>query len=405
MKPCQDLLSELTTDASPGAWQTRRFQANLLDAADALLDLGPDLYTLRQLEMAFDRRRAIPAQVVIKLALSKRILCDLRDPYRFTVVVPLLADHRRLLTPQEHPQGEACLQRKLEQLQWLFGSALWHDWRMILVDDGCPDHSGRIARRQLLRLGRSRRAQVHFVERAGENRSHKGAAITLGLHQALAHWGTEHHLVMVSNAAIDVNLGQLGLLAQPMLAGRLWQVVGSRRLPYAVARQNAPNPEALLVEYLWRRMMPQLNGLGDPFSGFCGFRAQILASLLEGVTELGPAQALEWPLKAQLSEPDSIKEVAVAHLGQAEQGTVPALGPLPMLQAASRLYRRYLPQLPVSEQFSTLVEGLDAPRWEALVGAMAGPLLAAAPEDLARRCLFSPQHLAARARVKLSRER
>ncbi|MBY6185440.1 hypothetical protein KUV89_02125 [Marinobacter hydrocarbonoclasticus] len=402
MTPMDALLERYLPHTGSPLFRDRRLQAELLDTADDLLDLGPDLYTLRQLESAYGLKRNWLAQTVIKLALSKRVLCDLCDPHRFTIVVPLYRSHQKLLSPQAHPDGEACIQRKLDQLQWLFSGAHRHYWQMVLVDERCPNQSGQIAARQIRERSMASRAEVLWIDEQvsrglapmilRDQPHRQGAGAVLGMWHAISQWGQDNHIVVVCDPRLDFNLGQIGLLSQPMQAGRLWAVVGSRYRPDSVSLPRHESSETLLVAYLWRRLLPQLNGVLDPFSGIKAYQGTTCMALVEGLSGLGASLDLELLLQAQLSEPESIREVPVAHMGSGGAGS----DPLTLLRDVVRLYRRYLPQQPLSEQFAALVDQLDGEKWNRLASTMAGELAQQNLDDLMHRCVYSPQHLAVR---------
>jgi hypothetical protein len=119
------------------------------EVADALLDRGADLPGLRQLEadlISCPEPVPLLLHVAAKMAVSRRLVLDLAGPAHLSVVFAVYKEHQRILPAERFAGGENFLVRKVNQLDWLFAVRDDLSWDLVVVDDGCPEGSGRIAR-------------------------------------------------------------------------------------------------------------------------------------------------------------------------------------------------------------------------------------------------------------------
>ncbi len=356
--------------------------------ANALLARRGDSAALDALEEALtsgERRASLVLQLAVKMARSKRLLRDRRAPLFLSVVFAVYKEHERILTPAQHPHGEDFLNRKLRQLEWLLGDIPDADYELIVVDDGCPEGSGRIVRELAATSGRAERVRVLFLADAIQDRhpataglaspndSRKGGSVELGMWEAASADRGDGHVIVFTDADLSTHLGQCGLLIDA-IAGDTPVAIGSRRHPRSVViKGGARNDRGKLFIYLWKRMLAPLHAVTDTQCGFKAFDAGVVPRVLDGVIERQFAFDIELMLKAQLlaSGADAIARVGVAWIDSEALSTTTDLQPyLSMLQTAAKLYRRHLEPTPQADAFAAFVEGLDEERWQALAASV-----------------------------------
>jgi len=315
----------------------------------------------------------VASRLALKLALSRLLLEAVREPVHLSVVFAVYRENIRILTRDEHPHGEDFVRRKLDQLRWLFGPTPQHSWDLTIVDDGCPENSGRLARRVLDDYAASDETRVLFLEDAireglpvasrltSVDDSRKGGAIRYGLWHATREARPGNHVALFTDADLSTHLAQGGLLVHPLTEKGTNASIGSRREPESVVvKESGRDARGRLFIYLWKRLLPQLGGIVDTQCGFKAFRASHLRTWIEGTSENGFAFDIEYLLRVRLSGPDSITRVPVAWIDSTAESTTTDLEPyLPMLRAIVGMYRGYLPESVEAERFAELIEALD----------------------------------------------
>lgn len=355
----------------------------LLAAADALLDRADHPAALAHLEdVLVSERTAWPteAQLAVKLARSRAALAHETRPGHVSIVIPLYAEHRRLLAPEEDPLGEDFLAHKLAQLEWLFRGAPHLGFDLWLVDDGCPHGSGHLACERLARNHPHAPARVLFLDDAIRARrdsvrglrsteeSCKGGAVLHGMWEA-ARLPHPRHVIAYTDADLSTHLGQLGLLLEPIWRRGRDVAIGSRRERRSFAvKSGCRSDRGLLFIYLWKRLLPELGALVDTQCGFKAFRADRVPFLVERTGERGFAFDIELLLRAEQVRPRSIETVPVAWIDSEGASTTRVLRPyLAMLRSVVRLYRASGVRDPDRERLARAIEALDEPGWERLV--------------------------------------
>ncbi len=121
---------------------------SLQDMAQSLVEVGTTVAELRSADEKVARDASLPisVRVATKLALGRASLAEIAEPLHLSLVVAVYKEHQRILRADEHRNGEDFLREKLRQLRWLFDETPRHSWDLTVVDDGCPEGSGRIAR-------------------------------------------------------------------------------------------------------------------------------------------------------------------------------------------------------------------------------------------------------------------
>ncbi|MEO0559869.1 MAG: hypothetical protein AAF170_17000 [Bacteroidota bacterium] len=350
------------------------FEALSLDA-DALQDVD--------LRVAPDDDIPVAARVALKLATSRQAFRQLETPVHVSVVFAVYQEHRRMLTAEEHPAGEDLVRWKLRQLRWLFSAAPHHSWDLTIVDDGCPDQSGAKAQAILNEFALdSEETRVLFLEDAIRDRlpivqtlesttqSQKGGSIRFGLWDAARRSReSKQHIALFTDADLSTHLGQIGLLASALAQPGTRAALGSRREASSVTvKGGTRNLRGKLFVYLWKGLIPQLEGIIDTQCGFKAFDAQHLATWIGDIQDNGFSFDIEFLLRIQLLQPGALQKVAVAWIDSEAESTTTSLEPyLPMLQRIATLYRSTLPATAEADALADLIERLDNDSFHRLV--------------------------------------
>ena len=343
---------------------------------------GADRLRTIDSHISTDSAMPVSVRVALKLASSRVLLREIGRPLHVSVVFAVYKEHLRILTAEEHPAGEDFLRQKLKQLRWLFGPTPRHTWDLTVVDDGCPEGSGRLAQSVLNEFaGPDEDVRVLFLEDAIRERlpivgalrstsqSQKGGSIRFGLWHATRKLRGSNHVALFTDADLSTHLGQMGLMLSPLRESSCLATVGSRREPSSVVvKARARDARGKLFIYLWKRLISQLGDIVDTQCGFKAFDASHLASWIADTRDNGFSFDIELLLRVQLERPGAILKVPIAWIDSEAASTTADLEPyLPMLQSVTRLYRRELPASAHSEPFARLIERLDTDSFKELM--------------------------------------
>ncbi len=321
-------------------------------------------------------------QIAVKVALSKKLLASINKPVHISIIFAVYKENRRILTKEEDPLGEDFLIRKIKQMQFLTDEFSNISWDMYVVDDGCPEGSGNIARRILERTKtiNTSNVKVAFLQEAIEqhpeivkplrstDESRKGGSIEYGMYLATQQI-KENHVVIFTDADLSTHLGQSGLLVNHIVTNSKKAAIGSRREPKSVVvKKGTRNTRGKLFIYLWKRLIPQLGYITDTQCGFKAFDAGIVNQIINDTIEKKFAFDIELLLKTELLEHMSIQKVPIAWYDSEAASTTTDIQPyLSMLQATAAMYRKYLPANPLSDEFADFIERLTEAQWQKLV--------------------------------------
>ncbi|RLD55962.1 MAG: hypothetical protein DRJ05_12080 [Bacteroidetes bacterium] len=309
----------------------------------------------------------------IKIAKSKILINQITEPVRVSVVFAVYKENNRIRKSSEHPHGEDFLLRKVAQLEDLFGNHPNFKWELIVVDDGCPEHSGQIAQNIVDENQLNKKVKVLFLEKAIEQHlpivntlsstsdSQKGGAIAYGMWDAIQHSSDKNHIVIFTDADLSTHLGQSGLLIHPLITQNKSVAIGSRREETSVVvKAGTRNDRGKLFIYLWKRLIPNLGEIIDTQCGFKAFRKEMLAEIIDDLIEKKFAFDIELLLKAELIKQHSIIKVPIAWIDSEAASTTTDIQPyLPMLKSIVKMYRKYFSPNPTSDEFAAFIESLD----------------------------------------------
>jgi len=311
--------------------------------------------------------------LALKIAMSKLLVSKITEPLKISVVFAVYKEHKRILKSSEHPHGEDFLVRKLNQLQWLFKNQPLISWEMIIVDDGCPEGSGRIAQDIIDKNTLNDHVRVLFLADAIEQGlpivkslkstkdSQKGGSIVYGMWNAIQHKKENNQIVIYTDADLSTHLGQLMMLVEPLLNQDKLVAIGSRRETNSVViKKGARNNRGKLFIYLWKRLIPNLDDLVDTQCGFKAFRAEIIPQIIDDLIETKFAFDIELLLKAELYKKGTIAKIPIAWIDSEEASTTTDLQPyLPMLKSIAMMNKRYFPKNKQDYEFVSFIESLD----------------------------------------------
>ena len=235
-----------------------------------------------------------------KLRMASVSACDVGIQFA------MWGEHRRLRPrDDDNPLGEDALRVKLDQLDWLLADTPVR-WHLQAVDDGCPDDSAGVAREMAEEhpLG----SRVSFPRLAGAlpattgplagladvDDSHKGGAMLLGA-KRLVDGGVD--AVILTDADVSVDLGQIGLLLAPWQDGA-GVVIGDRKHPYSVLRKAEARwgPGIVVLRHIQRMVGRALfsRGIADTQAAFKLYGAPALADVLAAPSTFGFSFDSDW---------------------------------------------------------------------------------------------------------------
>lgn len=334
------------------------------------------------------------SRIAARLARSRQFLSGQRQPVRLSVVIPVYCERQRLLTPTEHPLGEGWLDRKFQQLEWLSRGLPNVSWEMTLVDDGCPEESGRLIEDRLADRHQDSSAKVLFLEKAlrerhpalegmhNANESRKGGAVQLGLWEA-AKESRVGSVILFSDADLSTHLGQAGLLVDGLRRPGKAIAAGSRRENESIAVKEASrDARGRLFIYLWKLLAPRLAYLQDTQCGFKAIHPEAIRRLLPMVRERGFAFDFELLALCERSWRASVQPVPIAWIDSPAASTTVERDPyLGMLQSFERISRSQLGRPAPAAPLADIIQSFTEATW------------AQAVERIAPRLCGIPPHL------------
>ncbi len=273
--------------------------------ADEILATDPTRDDLRVIRA--DTSIGIDVRVAATLAASRMHLVAMGDAApRIQVQFAMWGEHNRLRPrTEDNPGGEDSLRVKLDQLDWLLGDTAI-DWRLVAIDDGSPDDDWATAREMADQHPLGDRVNVLRLDEAipvdtgplaglsDVDNSRKGGAMVLGAQHAM---DAGMEAVVLTDADNSVDLGQLGLLLAPFVAGSE-VVIGDRKHPEAVLRKAEARwgPGIVVLRHMQRMVGRALfsRGLRDTQAAFKLFGRDALADILAAPSTYGFSFDPDW---------------------------------------------------------------------------------------------------------------
>jgi len=330
----------------------------------------------------FSMDRELPALFLLALknCISRFYIINLETKIRVSVVFAIYKEHERMLTKAEHPFGEDFIARKISQMKWLFNNKTNIDWELIIVDDGCPENSGKKAE-EIIKNRNLPNVKVLYLQDAIDQKlevvspmqstsdSQKGGSIAYGMWHAAQEETNNKHIIIFTDADLSTHLGQTGLLLQPILSNSKKAAIASRREKQSVTiKQGGRNDRGKLFIYLWKRMIPNLNYIIDTQCGFKAFDKDTLAEIVEDLLEKRFAFDIELLLKTELLESHSIEKVAIAWIDSEAASTTTDIQPyLPMLKSIAKMHEKYLPAKDMASSFIGFIQSLSEDQFQYLL--------------------------------------
>jgi hypothetical protein len=284
------------------AYDTTRpeFEA-FVDEIDAWYRTRPGTYADLDETARREGDAALAFRIALKIAESRRVIRALDTPVTTTLLNPVYKETGRMQRREDHPHGEDSIRGKIRILRGL--EALNHHLtaRLIVIDDECPNESGRIADQILREYGKDHangKYHTFFLDEAidagdpelpaglthkdGPRRSVKGGALLFGMRKALTRPAKGLHLLVDNDADLSVHPAQLGILIEDILEGRAKAVAGSRREVDSVALiGESRNTRGHLFIQIWQHWLPELaRAITDTNRAFKAFESEALTTIL-----------------------------------------------------------------------------------------------------------------------------
>ena len=248
--------------------------------------------------------------LALKIAESHRILRAITEPVTITLLNPVYKETARMKRRLEHPHGEDSIRFKMASLAHLESLNPMLSCRFFVIDDSCPDASGKAAQailgQEYDKSVADGKARVYFLADAikagdpdlpagithkdGPNRSVKGGAVLFGMRKALSDNSVSGiHIIIDNDADLSVHPEQIGLLIEPILRGRAEAVAGSRRETDSAALiGGSRDARGRLFIQIWQHLLPRLSSqiidTNRAFKAFTSTGLQRIIDLIETYT-------------------------------------------------------------------------------------------------------------------------
>ena len=356
-------------------------------AVESILSKGYSISEIENFEdelIADSNNDNIFILLALKIAKSKILASKISEPLFISVVFAVYKEHNRIKKNNEHPHGEDFLLKKVSQMEWLFEDQPNINWELLIVDDGCPENSGKIAQTIINNNQLKDKVHVLYLSDAIEKQldpansinatsdSQKGGSIVYGMWHAVQQKRAKNHVVVYTDADLSTHLGQLMLLADPLVNNDKLVAIGSRREKKSVViKKGTRNDRGKMFIYIWKRLIPNLGDIIDTQCGFKAFRAEIVPEIIEDLIEKKFAFDIELLLKTHLLKSNSITKVAIAWIDSEEASTTTDIQPyLPMLKQISKMYKKYFDNNELSNEFATFIESLNDEKFNTLLSSI-----------------------------------
>lgn len=338
--------------------------------------------------------RALGFRIALKIAESHRILQTITGPVTITLLNPVYKETARMQRREDHPHGEDSIRVKMHALQRLEMLNSKLSCHFVVIDDGCPDASGDLARSILSEdfpgSIESGKARVYSLSDAidasdpdlppgvthkdGANRSVKGGAVLLGMRKALREtMVTGLHIIIDNDADLSIHPEQIGLIIEPILLGRAGAVAGSRRETDSAALiGGGRNARGTLFIQIWQHLLPQLSGqITDTNRAFKAFTAKGLQQIIDRIAVYTFPYQIEL-LQACISEGVQLEKRGIAYVdseaASTQQGDAITETYLHQIHKIAEIARRYQTIDP-SDPLLLFLESIGEEEWQKIESA------------------------------------
>jgi len=283
-------------------------QDNLIfKAATDLLNKYPEASVLRNLDkwlISRSEKHKNAMLLVSKLAISKMYVKQADYPLHVSLVFAMYNEHNRIRPKSSYnPNGEDFIRRKMKQMEWLLKDSPL-SFSMILVDDGCPNQSGKKAQEiietegyknaKMLYLDDGIRRQSEVIKGlASVNDSRKGGSVQYGMWQALEDCSEDDrpHIIVFTDADMAAPVNEIGLLLEKQddktmvsIASR-YDAGGIYRAPFGKNGEvrgltDFDRRMIGLRRLVFSQLFPQLGKITDTQCGLKAFNAKLLKQIL-----------------------------------------------------------------------------------------------------------------------------
>jgi len=266
---------------------------------------------------------SITVLLAIKMAISKRLMQSLGGKaVHMSWVVAVYGEQNRILTKQQHDNGEDFVRRKVRQMKWLQDGISSFTWDLLFVDDGCPNNSGELIKKLIIEenLKELYGVDVIFLQDGIDQNlsilhgmkstkdSRKGGAVHYGLWYAGEHCKPKNpdalHIVGYTDADLSSSLAQTGLLLAPIV--KVEGTILTLATRYEDGGLECSDKKAELLEvavdnpagiafrhFIRKNVLPPLAHIFDTQCGFKCMRGDKLAEILPKVTDKGASFDME----------------------------------------------------------------------------------------------------------------
>jgi hypothetical protein len=314
-------------------------QNSLYTLTNTLLEL-PNLSLDELRSTARNGHAPLEFKISAKLVESKRFLLANQQPLKIGVVFAMWGEQHRLLPKSaDNPNGEDSLRVKMEQLDWATQDSKV-EWTLYAVDDGCPNHSGRIAADMAANHPLGQQVKVLYLADAiptdqgalanlkSVNDSRKGGAVILGCIAAL---DDDMDAVIYTDADNSVHLGQIGLLLQEHIDSQRRVVLGNRKHPDAVlVKQESRWGIGIKVLRHMQRMVGEAifsRGILDTQAAFKLYQRDILRPIIQDPTVYDFSFDTDWIL-AVIAADEPFERVPFAFIDSFAESASITQGPM-----------------------------------------------------------------------------
>ena len=355
----------------------------IIEKVESILDKG---YTIEQIEELEDSlimkndNSLIFVLLSLKIAKSKLLASKVKKEIVISVIFAVYKEHNRIKKRSEHPHGEDFLLKKIKQIDWLFENQKNVKWELIIVDDGCPKESGKIAQKIVNEHKLNDKVRILYLQEAIDKQlrpikpirstkdSQKGGSIIYGMWKAVQK-KEKNQILIYTDADLSTHLGQIMLLVDPLIDKNKYVTIGSRREPKSVLiKKSKRNNRGKLFIYIWKRLIPNLGEIVDTQCGFKAFRGEIITEIIEDLIEKKFAFDIELLLKAELFKKGCISKVPIAWIDSEAASTTTDLEPyLPMLMSIVEMNKKYFPKDNLRNEFATFIESINEKKFNEIL--------------------------------------